>query len=132
VKSKTVVDSLNNIEAIYDAESKVDTDYTADEFVKRYYKGTKKLDVVFDTNGRPINDFQLTFSPTVGDIATDGKQKAIVKQTAQDVVVLIEQNNKWADKTKTGFYASKNRRLTVHNGIGIDSKGSRYVFYTPK
>lgn len=132
IKSKTVVDSLNNIDAIYDTEAKDVTNYTADEFVKRYYKGTKKIDVVFDTEGKPVSGFVLTFLPSVGDIATEGKHKAIVKQVVQDTVMLIEQNHKWADKKKTGFYAPKNRRITLKNGIGIDSRGRHFVFYTPK
>jgi len=132
IKSKTVVDSLNNVEAIYDAESKEDTEYTCDEFVKRYYQNTAKIDVVLNANGTPASGFLLTLSPQPGDIAVSRKHRAIVKQSAGEVVTLIEQNYKWADKKKTGFYAPKNRRLTIRQGIGIDSIGTKYTFYTKK
>jgi len=131
VKAKTTVDTLNNVEAFYDTSSKHETEYTCDEFVKRYYLSTKKLNVVL-SQGKPVEGFSVTLKPTVGDLAVNEKHRAIVKQVVGDVVVLIEQNYKWADKKKSGYRASKNRRLTIRSGVGIDELGNRYVFYTPK
>lgn len=130
VRSKMTVDTLLNVPAYYDAESKTDTEYTCDEYVRRFYQSTQKVDVVLDASGKPTNGFVLTLSPKTGDIAVSAKHRAIVKQAASEVVTLIEQNYKWADKTKAGYYAPKNRRLTLRQGIGIDSLGVKYTFYT--
>jgi len=132
IKSKSTVDSLNNVEAIYDTDRKTETEYTCDEFVKRYYRNTLKIDVALDSRGVPASGFSLTLSPKVGDLVVSPHHRAIVKQAAGEVIVLIEQNYKWSDKKKTGFYAAKNRRLTLRQGIGIDSIGTKYTFYTPK
>ena len=130
VRSKMTVDSLLNVPAYYDAESKEDTEYTCDEFVRRFYQSTQKVDVVMDASGKPTNGFSLTLTPKTGDIAVSAKHRAIIKQAASEVVTLIEQNYKWPDKTKAGYYAPKNRRLTLRQGIGIDSLGTKYTFYT--
>lgn len=98
VTSKKSIDSLNNVEAIYDTDSKTETDYTCDEFVKRYYKNTLKIDVALDSKGVPSTGFSLTLSPKIGDLAVSAHHRAIVKQVVGEVVVLIEQNHKWSDK----------------------------------
>ena len=130
VRSKMAVDSLLNVPAYYDAEPKEDTEYTCDEYVRRFYQSTRKTDVVLDASGKPTNGFVLTLSPKAGDIAASAQHRAVVKQVAGEVATLIEQNYKWADKRKTGYYAPKNRRLTLRQGIGVDSLGVKYTFYT--
>lgn len=130
VRSKMAVDSLLNVPAYYDAEPKEDTEYTCDEYVRRFYQSTRKTDVVLDASGKPTNGFVLTLSPKAGDIAASAQHRAVVKQVAGEVATLIEQNYKWADKRKTGYYAPKNRRLTLRQGIGVDSLGAKYTFYT--
>lgn len=130
IKGNTIVDTFNGVDAKYDTTSISETKYTTDEFVERYYKKAIMKNIILDKTGKPAQGFKMTANPTIGDLAVSATHRAIIKAAAGNYVALIEQNHKWTDK-KGGFYAPKNRRLTITNGMGRDAKGTTYVFYTP-
>lgn len=117
-----IVDTLNGVPAKYEkgTGNSNSNEYCCAQYVKNYYKSNFNISVYNLTNnctpkvsekGYEFKKISSASEVAVGDVVRLPHHWAIVKEKSGNVITLIEQNWKWADK-QGNTYATINRTVT--------------------